>query len=314
MKIATTRFKRRVVVIVGTLLLGVALATGGWYYWFYHRSPPPAVDRELFQGVHYTRIIRRNPRPLVIHVVRIQLDQPGIRFLVTPGDPVKSMPLTGKLTTEFLRENKLQLAINANFFRPWWSKTLWDYYPHVGDPVKARGFTASNGTPFPVGPKDEHFPVLNISADNRATITENPPAKACNAVSASPVLVRHGIPIDPAEWEHVFTPGAKDPHPRTAAGITRDGKTLLLVLVDGRQPNYSEGVTLRELAFLMVEFGADIALNLDGGGSSTLVMEGASGQPETLNCPINNRVPERERPVANHLGIYATKGPAPIGG
>ena len=100
-----------------------------------------------------------------------------------------------------------------------------------------------------------------------------------------------------------------EPHPRTAVGIDRAGKTLVILLVDGRQPNYSEGVLLPELAELMHEFGIWDGINLDGGGSTTLVAEGKDGRPVVLNCPIDNRIPGRERPVANHLGIFA--GPAP---
>jgi hypothetical protein len=63
-------------------------------------------------------------------------------------------------------------------------------------------------------------------------------------------------------------------HPRTAVGIRADGR-LLLVVVDGRQPGYSVGMTLVELANLMKYLGAVTAMNLDGGGSSTMVVKGS---------------------------------------
>ncbi|HET7735469.1 MAG TPA: phosphodiester glycosidase family protein [Nocardioidaceae bacterium] len=59
-------------------------------------------------------------------------------------------------------------------------------------------------------------------------------------------------------------------HPRTAIGIDRDARTILMLVVDGRQ-ELSRGLTMRELAELMLDLGAEDALNLDGGGSSTLV-------------------------------------------
>lgn len=62
-------------------------------------------------------------------------------------------------------------------------------------------------------------------------------------------------------------------HPRTAVGTTADG-TLLMVVVDGRQSGYSVGMTLRELAQLMSDLGAVEAVNLDGGGSSEMVVNG----------------------------------------
>jgi exopolysaccharide biosynthesis protein len=81
-----------------------------------------------------------------------------------------------------------------------------------------------------------------------------------------------------------------------------------LIVVDGRQPNYSEGVTLPELTQIVIEHGGDAALNLDGGGSSTLVVEGPKGEPAVLNSPVHGRIPPgRERPVANHLGVFAER-------
>jgi hypothetical protein len=61
---------------------------------------------------------------------------------------------------------------------------------------------------------------------------------------------------------------------------------------------------LAVLAEIALALGADTALNLDGGGSTTLVMAGESG-PQLLNAPIHTRIHMRERPVGNHLGVYA---------
>jgi exopolysaccharide biosynthesis protein len=92
--------------------------------------------------------------------------------------------------------------------------------------------------------------------------------------------------------------------PRTAIGINRNGRWLYIVVVDGRQPFYSEGATFGELADILIKFGANYAMALDGGGSSTMVIEGEDGEPVILNSPIDQYVPGRERPVANHLGLY----------
>lgn len=77
-----------------------------------------------------------------------------------------------------------------------------------------------------------------------------------------------------------------------------------MVAVDGRQFGYSEGITLSELAAELGARGAYQALNLDGGGSTTLVIEDR-GRPKVLNSPIQARIPTNLRPVVNHLGIYA---------
>jgi exopolysaccharide biosynthesis protein len=57
----------------------------------------------------------------------------------------------------------------------------------------------------------------------------------------------------------------------------------------------------------MITVGARYAMNLDGGGSSTMVVADKDGRARILNSPIDNLIPGRERPVADHLGIYVTK-------
>ena len=115
-----------------------------------------------------------------------------------------------------------------------------------------------------------------------------------DALGGGPALVSNGE-VDVTTDEEVFF-GTAIPytHPRTAAGITGDG-TLLLLLVDGRQ-RMSRGVRLEELAGILVEIGAEEALNLDGGGSSSLVVNG-----KLLNNPVGRGT---EREVMTALGVF----------
>jgi len=78
----------------------------------------------------------------------------------------------------------------------------------------------------------------------------------------------------------------------------------MIIVIDGKQKNYSEGVTLAELSEIVISYGADSALNMDGGGSSTLVMADSARQPILLNSPIHARIQGYERLIANHLGVY----------
>ena len=64
--------------------------------------------------------------------------------------------------------------------------------------------------------------------------------------------------------------------------LIKPKRTLMLFVIDGRQPNYSEGVRLEELAHIGIEYGADAMINLDGGGSSTLVVEDQNGRPQVF--------------------------------
>jgi hypothetical protein len=102
--------------------------------------------------------------------------------------------------------------------------------------------------------------------------------------------------------------GMKDRHPRSAVGISRNGLYLILMAIDGRQPGYSEGASTGETAEWIRKLGAFNALNLDGGGSTALVIEGPDGAPVELNRPCGPP-PGVERQVANHLGVFAQRLP-----
>ena len=123
-------------------------------------------------------------------------------------------------------------------------------------------------------------------------------------LGGGPRIVRDGRVSVEYEREHLDYGFATDRNSRTAIGYTRDGRTLYLVTVDGGQPGYSVGMRLEELGELMVaglhEFSvagesAYQAMNMDGGGSSTMVIAG-----QVVNRPSD---PIGERSVGNALLI-----------
>jgi len=119
------------------------------------------------------------------------------------------------------------------------------------------------------------------------------------AIGGGPRLVREGrVSVEHLEERFADTFASRR-HPRTGVGI-RDG-ALVMVTVDGRQPGYSEGMTLAEFAQLFVDLGCTQAMNLDGGGSTTMVVRG-----RVVNSP-SGVVP---RAVANALALFST---APVG-
>ncbi|NLU67519.1 phosphodiester glycosidase family protein [Streptomyces sp. HNM0574] len=98
--------------------------------------------------------------------------------------------------------------------------------------------------------------------------------------------------------------------PRTAVGFSRDGSTMHVLTVDGRQ-SASGGVTLTELGLMMEDLGAHNALNLDGGGSSTLLARKPGGRGlELENAPSDGH----ERQVPNGLAITAPEGSGRLAG
>lgn len=283
--------------LAGLLLTALACDLSGIRTPQLPRRQPEPTESQLFPGIKYERIVRQQPRPLVIHVVTIDLKTAGLKVLVTPGDKDHNPPLAAQTTSEFLQKYNLQLAINGDGFHPWRDMGLLGYYPHEGDRVTPWGFAASKGTVYAQDTDEQ--PTLYIYQNNKASINALD-GKIYNAVSGFKLLVRTGNVVAGLD--------DRDTDPRTAVGLSRSGTKMIIILVDGRQPGYSEGVTYAELAELLLEQGAYSGMNLDGGGSTTLVIQGQDGEPEVLNSPIHNGIVGRERPVGNHLGFSVRGG------
>lgn len=112
------------------------------------------------------------------------------------------------------------------------------------------------------------------------------------AISGNRFLVHEGI---------IRAVDDREMHPRTAVGVDADTGEVLLLVVDGRQDD-SRGYTMVELANLMIDLGADEAVNLDGGGSSTMVAKNRKGTMAVLNDPSDGF----QRWVANAIEVTYT--------
>lgn len=276
-----------------SIFLALALLGFGRISETIQRPPRQNVREELFQGVTYQRLARSEPRPLVIHMLEIDLTAPGIDFLVTPGDGTVELDLRARTTTEFADEFGVQLAINGSFFKPFHADLPWDFYPEVGDPVDIKGFAMSDQVAYSEDFLD--WSTLCLAADHVQIAVG-----ACHPPYTQGLAGNHLLVQD----KQIVAPKDEALHPRTAVATNSSGSKLWLIVVDGRQTHYSEGVTLWELAEIALEAGADFGLNLDGGGSSTMVMRDNSGT-NILNAPFHTNIPMRQRPVGNHLGIFA---------
>jgi exopolysaccharide biosynthesis protein len=93
------------------------------------------------------------------------------------------------------------------------------------------------------------------------------------AMGGGPVLVHDGAIFITHKEEQLYVNGQNDIHPRTAMGYTRNRRLIILV-IQGRSPGVAEGATLEETARIMLELGCEEALNLDGGGSSCMLING----------------------------------------
>lgn len=122
------------------------------------------------------------------------------------------------------------------------------------------------------------------------------PSPPRTVVGGWPRLIVHGVNVGAHadSLEGTFPRFSAARHPRSAVAMTRDSSTLMLVVVDGRR-TWSVGMSLAELADQLIALGAFQAMNLDGGGSSTLWVRGT-----IVNYPSD---PTGERPVGNALMI-----------
>jgi hypothetical protein len=290
----------RIVAVMAALLL---ITIGAFWWWYHNRSIPPDTEELLFRGVVYRREFRQIPRPVIIHSVEIDLEEAGARFFVTPGDPARELPLDARTTSQFLKEFKVQVALSGDFIYPWRSNTLLDYYPRVGDPVQVYGRAMSGGVLYADGMQKGYRPTFWFDRNHVPSFAE--PEEPLHAVSGDLICVREGKPFihNPDEPYHTGI------HPRAAIGLNFEGTKLYLIAIDGRQPNYSEGVTIRQLGEIAIGYGVHTLLNLDGGGSVALVTQGADGEPRVLNSPIDLKIPGRERAIGNHIGVFAQPRP-----
>jgi len=286
------------------LVLAAALAAPG----------PALADVAVthpFVGVTHIQRTQVSPRLLSMHIIQIDLKAPGIRFLVTPpGGPMDTVKET---TRQFLTREGAQIAVNAHYFEPWPPPN-----PDTGA-ADLVGLAASEGkvcSPFDASPPKPYAirpnaPALNIDAANRATIVHRNMSDPAGRTVAEPVTLYNAV----AGNEQILTGGENTAgagswhntlNPHTVIGLA-PASVLVIFTVDGRRPGVSGGMTAREVADLLrSDYGVTDAINLDGGGSTTLCM--ADPVPRVVNvpCGINNAA-GTERAVGSNLAVFATR-------
>lgn len=266
---------------------------GGYWFWYRHRVQPDPTREEWGPGVTYLRIVRGSPA-LVLHLVIVDLAKARPSFVTTAGDPGRELAFLAQTVSGFAEKEKVDLAINGDFFEPWHTHGVFDYYPHVGDRCASYGLSVREGVTVCSGSRPGQANTVYLT-DGRVSFT--PPSGKYSALSGGWMLLHDGKVVpDPANEYHSTR------HPRTAIGTDATGRVLYLAVADGRQPNFSEGIDLPELARVLASFGAKEAMNLDGGGSSALAAR-LNGRLDVVSWPIDKRIVGRERPVANHLGL-----------
>lgn len=237
------------------------------------------------------RYVHSPSGPWAIHVLEVDLDRCLAAVAVKDADSAAGRIKTSTMLADLAKRARVVGGVNGDFFSlangtPV-NLLVVDgrmFNPPVAQPALAFD---SSGTP--------HIVTFHLSG---ATLAPFYPKEA---VGGRPALVRDSVVLGAVDTEGQasFNVGR---NPRTAVGISRSGRHLILVVVDGRQLPYSDGMSLRELANLMLALGARDAINLDGGGSSTLVYAdpASDGALRIANRPSDK---EGERAVGDALAI-----------
>lgn len=259
-------------------------------------APRPAEPawRPFFDGIDLAAARSDSPRLQRVYAARVDLEKEGVGFFASPKTnenyATDKKETVREQTNVFLRSHGLQLAVNANFF----NIPKEEKYSRPGE-SNLRGLAVCDGET--VSPPQEGHTAFCVMKDGTPKLLkyleqESLLPEIRTAVAGQPILLRDGE-IVPSSNRAV--------HPRTLVGFSRDGRYVYLVVIDGRRKDHSIGADFGDSARWLLYFGAWEGLNLDGGGSTTLVVQAKGDNPRALNKPSDNNF----RYNGNSLGVRA---------
>ncbi len=273
----------------------------------------------LFEGVEH--LVGTNtpgagamPDLMVINALRVDLTDPNIQFYASPriasGYTVDGTETGGYTTSNFLTMHGLQVAVNADYFHD----------PGTSD-TESPDYTASAGTGYDViglemcrgqivSPQDssDYTSTFMFATNNTVTfIPTNWPAHSSKGVYTA-VTGLYAILVNGVNIGSNYIGNSDLVHqvnPRTSYGLSQDRRYLYMMVIDGRQSGYSDGALDWETATWLQLLGASDGANMDGGGSSCMVIQASTGAPVELNRDSAAASDGVERTVGSHLGIFA---------
>jgi phosphodiester glycosidase len=258
---------------------------------------PFSVDHVVTQTVApgvTRRLLQSATGPWTINILYVDLDRCNTAEAVKGADSAIGRYRTSALLATLATHEKVVGGVNADFFN------LKDGSPTNLLIVDGRMLAPPDGQPVLAFDSTgvPHISTFTMRDERLA------PFYPKNAVGGRPIIVRDSA-ID-AAVDTMGQTGFRARNPRTAAGIARAGRQLILVTVDGRDVQ-NAGMTLRELGELMLALGARNAINLDGGGSTTFVYADpdSAGRLRVGNHPSDKG---GERTVGDALAIVHACG------
>lgn len=250
------------------------------------RSQPPGPDPEVLRvpGLEYEQRVLTTPRTNRVYILQVDLAAGRVRpAVVVAPDPDGTGPAEAALTDprQLAADPDVLAFVNAN---------PWDGLPdatgkpdrswRAGQPVEITGLAATGGH------------LRSAATSGGASVRFMPAGRVRLGDVPADAAVSEGLagfqPVVRAGVVSVAPDGPR--HPRTALGTDAEGRHLWLVVVDGRQPGFSEGLDLAELGGLMAGLGCHEAVNLDGGGSSVMGLSGADGTLQIVNRPSDRNL------------------------
>ena len=197
--------------------------------------------------------------------------------------------------SEFSQISCREVEINRTMSRPSMSATT-DYILSMDDEyVRANSQTELLAKLESLPKQKRKVSILTRLRDGGSIFLFDDGTDMTNGVSQ---LIKNGVISITWEQEKASKSFAETRHPRTAVAKLKDGK-FLMITVDGRQPGVSVGMNLQELAEYLLSIGATDAMNLDGGGSTTMFLDG-----KVVNTPSDK---EGERKVSDAIVVTLRK-------
>ncbi|MBN1411460.1 MAG: phosphodiester glycosidase family protein [Spirochaetales bacterium] len=242
---------------------------------------------KLYDGIELSKVTMKNP-PLRVYCIRMDLTEKGIELIVSEGIKNSKWEAHARRTSTFFREKKCLVAINGSMFEPY-------RITKEGQGVNVTGVFVSNGYVYSDVDGKLSAAALVVTKKNKFSIESAPHYYKVIKYAVG------GLPNFLLKGDAWGSDEETDRHPRTAVGLSGDTKYLYLMVVDGRSKE-SVGATELEAAEWLKFHGAYNGLNMDGGGSSVMIIAGKNGKPVILNHPSDSNG-NTDRIVANHIGI-----------
>ena len=275
-------------------------------------AEPAAALKQL--GLHYEMHELKEPRVNRVHVLRLDLRTGKVKPAVVVGaDPDGDGPAETALTSplKLAAGSSVVAFINTN---------PWDSFPDAegrrnrrwfaGQPVDISGLASSSGRIRSAS--QSHGASVWFDGTGRLRLGVAPGEGQEQPEETRLTEGMAGFSLIMKDGKVVVGEGGAV-HPRTSIGVDRTGRIAWLVVVDGRQRGFSEGMNLHELALRMKKLGCWDAMNMDGGGSSVMGLVNEAGEMQVFNSPSDRRRGRRSvRPLPMILTLRKVGGDTPV--